>query len=157
MRHDSDDVATGVAYAGDIVQRPVRILCDVAQDHLAVGLELGRRLDIGDIPAVAMRDGQCQLFALIVAGGKGRVGRLDAHPHRPRQKLETCVAHQRTGQQTRLTQNLQPIADRKSTRLNSSHPSISYAVFCLKKKKKKKNILKTKKTKYQQYTIKYKQ
>src|SRR5690348_18042560 len=31
------------------------------------------------------------------------------------------------------------VADRKSTRLNSSHPSISYAVFCLKKKKKKKN------------------
>src|SRR5438876_5542110 len=27
------------------------------------------------------------------------------------------------------------IRDRKSTRLNSSHPSISYAVFCLKKKK----------------------
>src|SRR5438309_5848871 len=27
--------------------------------------------------------------------------------------------------------------DRKSTRLNSSHSSISYAVFCLKKKKKK--------------------
>src|SRR5690349_22152625 len=30
--------------------------------------------------------------------------------------------------------------DRKSTRLNSSHVEISYAVFCLKKKKKKKNI-----------------
>src|SRR5690348_18483852 len=30
--------------------------------------------------------------------------------------------------------------DRKSTRLNSSHPSISYAVFCLKKKKKKQNM-----------------
>src|SRR5690242_20921716 len=29
-----------------------------------------------------------------------------------------------------------PIRDRKSTRLNSSHMSISYAVFCLKKKKK---------------------
>src|SRR5438876_2588122 len=28
-----------------------------------------------------------------------------------------------------------PRIDRKSTRLNSSHPSISYAVFCLKKKK----------------------
>src|SRR5438876_1798360 len=27
------------------------------------------------------------------------------------------------------------VRDRKSTRLNSSHPSISYAVFCLKKKK----------------------
>src|SRR3712207_116345 len=28
-----------------------------------------------------------------------------------------------------------PIRDRKSTRLNSSHANISYAVFCLKKKK----------------------
>src|SRR5947209_16896546 len=30
--------------------------------------------------------------------------------------------------------------DRKSTRLNSSHANISYAVFCLKKKKKQKTI-----------------
>src|SRR2546430_10267599 len=29
-----------------------------------------------------------------------------------------------------------PVPDRKSTRLNSSHSQISYAVFCLKKKKK---------------------
>src|SRR5438876_6690122 len=29
--------------------------------------------------------------------------------------------------------------DRKSTRLNSSHPSISYAVFCLKKKKERRS------------------
>src|SRR5438309_8972345 len=33
------------------------------------------------------------------------------------------------------------ILDRKSTRLNSSHSSISYAVFCLKKKKKKNTCL----------------
>src|SRR3712207_7152493 len=31
--------------------------------------------------------------------------------------------------------------DRKSTRLNSSHANISYAVFCLKKKKKKSVLL----------------
>src|SRR3712207_8447507 len=31
--------------------------------------------------------------------------------------------------------------DRKSTRLNSSHANISYAVFCLKKKKKKTNTI----------------
>src|SRR3989442_7848608 len=44
---------------------------------------------------------------------------------------------------------LQPLAqtwrarkrDRKSTRLNSSHVRISYAVFCLKKKKKKSEVL----------------
>src|SRR5437660_5184799 len=33
--------------------------------------------------------------------------------------------------------------DRKSTRLNSSHVAISYAVFCVKKKKKKSNETKT--------------
>src|SRR3712207_7859083 len=32
-------------------------------------------------------------------------------------------------------QTLHPVLDRKSTRLNSSHANISYAVFCLKKKK----------------------
>src|SRR5690348_13543488 len=37
-----------------------------------------------------------------------------------------------------LDANKTVFLDRKSTRLNSSHPSISYAVFCLKKKKKKK-------------------
>src|SRR5947209_12108911 len=31
--------------------------------------------------------------------------------------------------------------DRKSTRLNSSHANISYAVFCLKKKKNKKRVI----------------
>src|SRR5687768_18275456 len=36
--------------------------------------------------------------------------------------------------------------DRKSTRLNSSHGYISYAVFCLKKKKKKKEIYNIKHT-----------
>src|SRR2546429_4361405 len=32
------------------------------------------------------------------------------------------------------------LGDRKSTRLNSSHGYISYAVFCLKKKKKSKDV-----------------
>src|SRR6266540_4547828 len=40
-----------------------------------------------------------------------------------------------------------PSRDRKSTRLNSSHITISYAVFCLKKKKKKNQKLHRKKKK----------
>src|SRR5471032_3438205 len=40
--------------------------------------------------------------------------------------------------------------DRKSTRLNSSHITISYAVFCLKKKKKKHKPQKKKKKKKKQ-------
>src|SRR5947209_14231742 len=34
-------------------------------------------------------------------------------------------------------QHRQGVSDRKSTRLNSSHANISYAVFCLKKKKER--------------------
>src|SRR2546427_3880168 len=37
-----------------------------------------------------------------------------------------------------LARRISQPADRKSTRLNSSHSQISYAVFCLKKKKKRK-------------------
>src|SRR2546422_8048799 len=44
------------------------------------------------------------------------------------------VATSRSG----VAPNQENPADRKSTRLNSSHGYISYAVFCLKKKKKKK-------------------
>src|SRR6266403_3264366 len=40
-----------------------------------------------------------------------------------------------------------PPPDRKSTRLNSSHVEISYAVFCLKKKKKNSDISHTQKKK----------
>src|SRR5947207_9509235 len=46
-----------------------------------------------------------------------------------------------------------PRLDRKSTRLNSSHTVISYAVFCLKKKKKEKN--KNNKRKNKKKTHKY--
>src|SRR5947209_13476363 len=53
------------------------------------------------------------------------------------------VGHLRGGLQRLGNQRLRALAvaapggaDRKSTRLNSSHANISYAVFCLKKKKK---------------------
>src|SRR5215208_7281908 len=42
--------------------------------------------------------------------------------------------------------------DRKSTRLNSSHVAISYAVFCLKKKKKKSRVLALEKKNYNKDT-----
>src|SRR5712664_4453203 len=45
------------------------------------------------------------------------------------------------------TQGSKSGADRKSTRLNSSHDQISYAVFCLKKKQNKTNDIKKKKKK----------
>src|SRR5690242_21436145 len=44
-----------------------------------------------------------------------------------------------TEAEMRMLRVISALKDRKSTRLNSSHMSISYAVFCLKKKKYKKN------------------
>src|SRR2546429_1503313 len=55
--------------------------------------------------------------------------RHDLH-HRPEGKARTRSSHRKAAQRAAVT------GDRKSTRLNSSHGYISYAVFCLKKKKK---------------------
>src|SRR5688572_31989998 len=53
----------------------------------------------------------------------------DRRADRPQRRPPALLGRQR--QRVRLPQ------DRKSTRLNSSHSQISYAVFCLKKKKRK--------------------
>src|SRR3712207_8924827 len=57
-----------------------------------------------------------------------------ARPHRPRpgDQRPAPAPHGRPADDARVRQG-----DRKSTRLNSSHANISYAVFCLKKKKKR--------------------
>src|SRR5437588_11253795 len=58
--------------------------------------------------------------------GPARLGALPAHP-----RLLLRLAHGASVQVKRVV----ILGDRKSTRLNSSHTVISYAVFCLKKKK----------------------
>src|SRR6266702_6688346 len=75
----------------------------------------------------------------------------------PRSTLFPYTTLFRSGQDRRHfirhgTQNLQAdFPDRKSTRLNSSHVAISYAVFCLKKKKQKKSRI-TKQKKHKIHT-----
>src|SRR3989440_9208727 len=72
-------------------------------------------------------------------------GRLNACNTNPRmQEIDTEMAPKLTAQQDAI--HLEPalwarVEDRKSTRLNSSHDQISYAVFCLKKKKKNTDII----------------
>src|SRR2546430_16724822 len=53
--------------------------------------------------------------------------------HQPRR--DAVVAHRLDGVELHQADVLVGRRDRKSTRLNSSHSQISYAVFCLKKKK----------------------
>src|SRR2546427_8621039 len=67
---------------------------------------------------------------LFRSAGSGAAGKLRSRPRARRGgRRRSCrrrSVHRR-------------IVDRKSTRLNSSHSQISYAVFCLKKKKKVNN------------------
>src|SRR2546430_9399263 len=57
----------------------------------------------------------------------------DLEPERARSQSSPAMNHQLRS--SRREEALASIPDRKSTRLNSSHSQISYAVFCLKKKK----------------------
>src|SRR5437879_10258041 len=82
------------------------------------------------------------------AGGRKGTGGTEAKPSRPeprvlttmrlrqslRRDLEAAAARNRRSVAD-VAQELLEEADRKSTRLNSSHRCISYAVFCLKNKK----------------------
>src|SRR5690606_40573618 len=57
------------------------------------------------------------------------------HPHRAAgDQLLSCTAAVAGTRQLQQLVEGDVVADRKSTRLNSSHVKISYAVFCLKKK-----------------------
>ena len=55
-----------------------------------------------------------------------------------------CTAYQMIKMMNPDVEVIGPVQDRKSTRLNSSHVSISYAVFCLKKKKNNNNNIQKK-------------
>src|SRR3712207_8859265 len=60
--------------------------------------------------------------------------------------LAAAVARRRGGGADRVRRHAEPHLadrDRKSTRLNSSHANISYAVFCLKKKNRKNSFIRS--------------
>src|SRR5690349_23454046 len=58
----------------------------------------------------------------------------DALPISEARRRRTETRLRRRGPGLRLGERAERVGDRKSTRLNSSHVEISYAVFCLKKK-----------------------
>src|SRR5437868_8804472 len=60
--------------------------------------------------------------------GRGRVERVEVRRRLRQAREERRLAEREPARVAR------EVRDRKSTRLNSSHVSISYAVFCLKKK-----------------------
>src|SRR5439155_19392369 len=74
----------------------------------------------------------------VTSAGKGVAPGI--HPEICGGQLEAARGPQ--GEGGALVGRKDEILDRKSTRLNSSHVAISYAVFCLKKKRRKSNLTK---------------
>src|SRR3712207_8482816 len=70
---------------------------------------------------------------LAVAGRPAAAGAVAAHPVHA--EAAAAVARGGAGLPQPQRADEPHLRDRKSTRLNSSHANISYAVFCLKKKK----------------------
>src|SRR3712207_6772990 len=121
-----------------------------AAEALALALLAGEPLDDAHAGHVLLRlGGELGDALLDLGGGRPRaaaVARGDEHGERHRRQRERGEArvlheHPTAREQDRqrgLGHEDQPVAeeeaDRKSTRLNSSHANISYAVFCLKKK-----------------------
>src|SRR5690606_39428823 len=89
---------------------------DVCSSDLAIGIER-ERVGAGQDAAIV----QCARGSQCCIAGQFPVGGLVEN------NIAAAVQSQRVG--------LDVAPDRKSTRLNSSHVKISYAVFCLKKKK----------------------
>src|SRR5947209_10248667 len=70
------------------------------------------------------------------SASRSRAPGTSSHEASPRRTRSWSAASSRSGTSRRQSATSGGTRDRKSTRLNSSHANISYAVFCLKKKNK---------------------
>src|SRR5207244_8601037 len=140
----ADDCYRLLSSTGSSLLRPIILLELVGHlcspSHGTVRNLFRRRRDFGRIPeqdrvllVVTSRQKVVRLYWEVA----GRLSRLLDHPGRlhgsnPRQR--SLLFRFESSLSVRGSRALHVVLDRKSTRLNSSHQIISYAVFCLKKK-----------------------
>src|SRR2546427_1189020 len=91
-----------------------------------------------EVQSLLTRPRRLALLAYLAAATPGRLHRRDSLL--PLFWPELDQEHARAALRQALHVVRDALGDRKSTRLNSSHSQISYAVFCLKKKKNKTKI-----------------
>ena len=134
----SNRLANGLLSLGVIPGQRVAILGENSIEHLllimacsktgAVAVSLNYRLAPAEL-AFILKDADTRVMLMLDAGLLGTLAQL-------RQQLPAQVEVLARSAEHGLA--WQDFLDRKSTRLNSSHDQISYAVFCLKKKKPEK-------------------
>src|SRR5205807_9574004 len=93
----------------------------------------------------------CLLFFFFNATATTEIYTLSLHDALPISDIKVVQHGRDIGM--RLLMYASDVRDRKSTRLNSSHLVISYAVFCLKKKKRNKALIETAKESTQSFDL----
>mgnify|MGYP000949365318 CR=1 FL=1 len=119
MRHHAEDATARIADPGDVVLcavgiglgRGVAARVRVAEHHAALVFELLQRCGIREVVAVAVRHGNADHLALLVAPRVDRVGLLHLEVHVAADELQRCIAHQHTRQQAGFRENLEAVAD----------------------------------------------
>src|SRR2546430_12224369 len=108
--------------------RAVRVVSDMS---LQYSLSMAESEPGGEIARSELRashDDRDRVVELLrVSAGDGRLTAEELD-----ERLEQAMTARTYGELARLVADLPAARDRKSTRLNSSHSQISYAVFCLK-------------------------
>src|SRR5690348_17451483 len=92
-----------------------------------------RREDRDAVNAICLKTGDAGQDATALYRDPDLLGHLYAGPYAALEPESGFILEDEEGAGGYILGARNTYADRKSTRLNSSHPSISYAVFCLKK------------------------
>ena len=111
VRHEPDDVASGVSNSGNVVERPVRIDVDVSKHDQSVALELRECFVIGDEPALTVLQGDGDFLTDRVTARPRGVGVVDAELLVSPNEGSVVVANQTTGEKVRLNEDLKSVAD----------------------------------------------
>src|SRR5438067_5693994 len=120
--------------------KELTVVRELGQPSLLVDVDRAKiaryGINVADVEAVISAAVGGQAITQVIQGEKlfDLVVRMQPQFRSSAREIGNVLVGTPDGQQVPLSQ-LADIRDRKSTRLNSSHVSISYAVFCLKKKK----------------------
>src|SRR5438874_6875660 len=131
MREQGSEVPVLMVSALDAAKTAVQALQLGAADYLVKGFELDElRQRVDNLVKLSTLEKENDALRRRMAAD-GQFGQMIGRSAEMRRAFEMA-------DRVAPTDSTVLILDRKSTRLNSSHVEISYAVFCLKKKKKKK-------------------
>src|SRR5262245_5789146 len=119
MRHQAENIAPFITHAGDVIQRAIGISrrrspplgIDITKQDLMVLAQPLQSCRVGVVATLAVLDREFEQLSFFSLAGKRGVRFFDSEHYLLANKLKPGVSHQRTGQQTRFTENLESIAD----------------------------------------------